>query len=347
MRVIIKMYFWVVLAFFVPSVFATSLPQLDDQRCKTMSNMPNDGPEAITFYKNQVVSNFWQAEVSLERDVNDWNTPTCIFDDGRPRLKAFGDGLTLAFSSEKDWSKGRARLDVLKSKLPKSPIIALAEAEYWTSYAWNARGGGYASSVTPDGWKLFRERLEIAENILLNSKPYTQGLPTWYESMVTVQNALGRSEEERISTFQEGAKKFKTYYPMYFASIPFFTPKWGGSWEKVDSFIKWSVENTKTIDGNTMYARLYWSASGTVPKGTNIFKVSLAEWPQMKKGFEDLMARHPKSKWNLNNFARFACQAEDKDTFLKLRKQISKDINEKAWEAPPYELCDEKYGYLD
>src|SRR5207302_6524764 len=34
--------------------------------------------------------------------------------------------------------------------------------EFYIKFAWDARGGGYAGTVTPEGWKLFRERLDEA-----------------------------------------------------------------------------------------------------------------------------------------------------------------------------------------
>ena len=68
----------------------------------------------------------------------------------------------------------------------------------------------------------------------------------------------------------------------------------------------------------------------------------------MKVGFEDLMARHPKSNWNLNNFAKFACEAGDKKTFLALRRQIGKNVMGAAWQGSPnLDLCNEKFGYAE
>ncbi len=73
-----------------------------------------------------------------------------------------------------------------------------------------------------------------------------------------------------------------------------------------------------------------------------------SSWPKMKRGFEDLMERHPKSKWNLNNFAKFACLAGDKQTFLKLRGQMGKDVIDAAWpENTSLDLCETKFGYAE
>ena len=318
--------------------------------CNAQGNIQNDGPEALERVEDLVKLYFWHDENLLNEAANEWNNSSCVFDDGRPMLTALKDAFSKnfkEFNTQPDWSQIASRLDELNKKFPDTAFVAIAEAVYWTEYAWNARGSGYASSVTPDGWKLFRERLEKAEKILLDTKPYSAQLPIWYDQMILVQSALDGPEDERDKTFLEGTRKFKTYYPTYFTMLNFLSPKWGGTWETVDNMVKWSVENTKEIDGNTMYARLYWSASGGLPKDVKLFKDTLASWPNMKSGFEDLMAKHPKSKWNLNNFAKFACIAEDKNTFLVLRRRIGKDVMVAAWsQYPSLDLCEAKFGYM-
>jgi hypothetical protein len=95
-----------------------------------------------------------------------------------------------------------------------------------------------------------------------------------------------------------------------------------------------------------MYARLYWSAFGDTRDYLTFFKETGASWKKMKKGFNDLMLRHPKSIWNLNNFAKFSCIANDSKTFLKLRRQMGKNVIQDAWpQNISLDFCDQKFGY--
>ena len=50
----------------------------------------------------------------------------------------------------------------------------------------------------------------------------------------------------------------------------------------------------------------------------------------MKQGFEDIMARHP-DPWNLNNYARFACLAHDKQKMAELMPRVYAAMVEDAW----------------
>ena len=320
-------------------------PMTESNRCEPAPGVVDDGPSALEGYGPVLQNFFWNDAKRLQRVVDGWNTPGCVMTDGRPRLKLLDDAYGVIFKVEPDWDKTRARIEEMKKEFPNQAFVSFAEAAYWKNYAWDARGDGYAASVTQDGWRLFQERLEKAEKVLLDSKDYASANPVWYDDMLSVQGALDSSGGKKTKTFVEGAKKFKTYYPLYFTMLNYMLPKWGGSWANVDSFVQWSVDNTEDVDGTTMYARLYWSVYQGLGPDKKLFKDTHASWPKMKKGFEDMMARHPQSKWNLNNFAMFACMAGDKKTFRALRKQIGKDVAEDAWQgSETLDLCEAKYG---
>ncbi len=94
-----------------------------------------------------------------------------------------------------------------------------------------------------------------------------------------------------------------------------------------------------------MYARLYWSISQREDLDFNLFRDSLASWPDMKHGFEDIIRNYPYSAWNINNFAAFACIAGDKETFQSLRFRIGKTIIPGAWpENYSLDLCEYKFA---
>lgn len=330
------------------SVWGALTPISEKDRCKVLGDNPNDGPRAMQMLIGWVAEHLYAADSTggdwLERDVNEWNIPTCVLDDGRHRLIALLPGYSKLFEEEADWSNSLYKVRKLREKFPQSAFSALAEANYWRDYAWVARGRGYASSVSPDAWKLFRERLEKSEKILIETKPYSAELPPWYSLMINVQSALGRPEDERNKTFLEGAEKFKNFTDTYITMMSYLTPQWGGNWEAVDSLVSWAVENTKGTEGTLMYARLY--SNLPLPSGVKLFGDTRAEWPKMKKGYEDLMKRYPASKWNLNNFARYACLANDKSTYASVRKRIGKDVMAEAFETiGTIDLCDRRMGY--
>ena len=80
-----------------------------------------------------------------------------------------------------------------------------------------------------------------------------------------------------------------------------------------------------------MYARIYWAAS-QYQYGPRLFQDSLVDWERMKKGVDDVLAQYP-DEWNLQNFAKFACLANDRDKTIELLDKVRTAPDIRAWET--------------
>ncbi len=228
---------------------------------------------------------------------------------------------------------------------PFSRAAALAEVVYWNEYAWNARGPGMADTVPADGWELFRQRLGKAEAILLDSKSYASGSPLWGRLMIKVGNGLSWSRPKLLQTFEEVTRDEKYFYPTYTETAWDLTPRWGGDWKLVDAFIRDATKVTQARDGYAMYARLYWSVDDCGCGEFNLFRDSLANWPDMKRGFDDLIQRYPHSAWLYNKYAAYACLAGDKDAYQSIRFRIGATLVPEAWPShQAIDLCEHKFA---
>jgi Domain of unknown function (DUF4034) len=280
----------------------------------------------------------------LDHLFDDWNNLSDRTADGGSKLATFQDAMGYFFSMSNAWDSDYRRIRHWREKTPESRAAALAEALYWYKYAWRARGNGYASSVTADGWKLFRERLEKAEAALLESKEYASSGPLWWDICLQVGNGLGWPKQRLLEIFSEATKKEKYFYTIYTDIAYFLGPKWGGSWQLVDKFIKDAVKNTQVVDGYSMYARLYWVISQLEELDFNLFHDSQASWTDMKRGFEDIIRNYPHSAWDINTFAAAACIAGDKETFQTLRFRIGKTTVPKAFPSNySLDVCEHKF----
>jgi hypothetical protein len=250
----------------------------------------------------------------LDRLFDDWNIPSDRMADGSWKLAIFQSAMNNWFSNLNAWDSGYQLIRRWREKTRKSRAAALTEALYWYRYAWSARGNGYARSVTPEGWKLFRERLQKAEAVLLESKPYTSSSPLWGRIRIDVGTGQGWSKVRLLEIFHENTEREKYFDPIYTGMVAFLVPKWGGDWRLVDTFIKDAVKNTQEVDGYSMYTRLYWSINQGEDLEFNLFQDSLASWADMKRGFEDIIHNYPHSAWDINTFAAVACIAGDKES---------------------------------
>jgi len=83
-----------------------------------------------------------------------------VFPGGTWKLHTIYVGLEepLLHATPKDW---KAHIGLLKKWVaarPQSITARVAFAEACVNYAWDARGHGYADSVSQNGWKLFEQR---------------------------------------------------------------------------------------------------------------------------------------------------------------------------------------------
>lgn len=279
----------------------------------------------------------------LDRLIDDWTRNAERTADGKWKLIQFTDQLDNNFAWENGWRQELERIKRWKAKNPRSVGAALAEAEYWRSYAWHARGEGYANTVDKDAWTLFFERSKKAEEALLASKAYAGDNPLWANIYLNATAGLDWSHQETLDFFREQAAKHKYFYDLYFTMVNYASPKWGGSWELIDEIARNAEAETKEIEGATMYARVYWSAFGA-NRDHNVFEESRVDWAHMKQGFADMNARYPHSARNMNALAHFACWAGDAEAFRAARWRMGDSVETGIWPSErPLDLCEHKF----
>jgi hypothetical protein len=123
-------------------------------------------------------------------------------------------------------------------------------------------------------------------------------------------------------------------------------PQWGGSDEAVEAFAQQVRKQAGGALGDELYARIYWTfGSSTLYRG-NFFEFSPVSWPTMRRGFAEIERRNPESAWSINNFASFACRADDSATYLRLQvKRTKLPETPDAWpDGWSQEVCDEKFA---
>lgn len=258
----------------------------------------------------------------LDKLYEQWCTGKDRFPDGLWKLSRYGDGLAANFSSWNKWSKDLETIKRWQNLHPKSEAAQYVEAVYWREYAWKARGSGYASSVSKEGWEIFRERLHKSEDIIDALRKVPFRCPAPYPLTLSLLNDRGATEEEFLAVYTEGTSRFPEYHNIYFSMATHYEPRWGGSVEKYDAFAKRAAEQTKKFEGMGMYARIYWLVDNKYEIPFHEQSPQPPEWKKLHAGYEDLMRRYPSSMHNLGKYAGVACRTRDSKLYRELRSKI-------------------------
>ncbi|MBL8517799.1 MAG: DUF4034 domain-containing protein [Betaproteobacteria bacterium] len=219
------------------------------------------------------------------------------------------------------------RLKRWREANPNSLHLPVAEAILLGRRAWQARGGGYAHTVTPESWAVFEELHAKAERILLAAPPEARNRPGWHDARHAAVINLNSPQASQEEVFEEAIKKFPNYHLLYMRQAQRLIPKWGGSWRALESFASKYTEETDAMDGGGLYARIYMYVGLDEP-----FKEMGIDWKKLKVSFEKLLALIDPDPYTRNQFASFACAARDEATFIKVFESIKPhDLRPADW----------------
>jgi hypothetical protein len=178
---------------------------------------------------------------------------------------------------------------------------------FYTDWAWDARGIGLANTVTPEGWKLFRERLADSRAALEKAWELNPDEPDTAARMITV--AMGQSlpRDQMEVWFQRAIRIDADYYGAYERKMTYLEPKWHGSAAELLAF------------GHECLAGRNWA--GSVPFFLVSVHKRLASYEQDKEAYwggpgvwDDLCAVYvpflkadPENHYTRSNYCYYAC----------------------------------------
>lgn len=253
------------------------------------------------------------------------------------KLTFFQYGLDDAIASQVRSAGRGAELETIdrligpwERRNPQSSCASVTRARAYMRVAWMHRGGGYAHTVPSEAWPLFHEWNEKARRELERTKGASGRNPEWYATMIEVAKVQQWSDADLERLLDEGIARHRVYYQMYFNAMQALAPKWRGDVTALERFARRAISETEDTEGLSIYARVYWSVADDFRD--RIFTDTSANWPLMRRGFQEMVARFPDDR-NLNAFANFACIAQDEEILRALLDRIEGRIVREVWVA--------------
>jgi hypothetical protein len=237
-----------------------------------------------------------------------------------PSNKSAGSEWEARLTSLRDWCTARSN----------SVTARVALACVLTDYAWQARGGGWANSVSDEGWRMFFQRLREADEIL--DQTGDRSCPFYWSVRMRVALGLQKTKAEFDAIFSQALSSIPDYKPYYFWRAFYLLPRWNGEPGEWENDLAKSADRIGGEEGDAIYAQVVWSIHQSVNFG-NVFDENHLSWPRVDKGFEVILKRFPDSLAAKNERAHLAVLADDPIKARRYFDQTTGKIDLCVWKS--------------
>lgn len=280
----------------------------------------------------------YRKTISAMLDARRFKQLDCLADSARSHKEKFSggfwkltelyDGLRrpVLHATEGDWNRHIGLLQRWSAKYPASitPRVALAYA--YLNYGWDARGHGYADTVSRNGWKLLEQRVAHARGILTQASSMPRQCPEWYVVMQWVALAQGWDPGAQRALFERAVRFEPDYYVFYRMYAISILPKWGGEDGEVETFLNQAADRMGAPAGDVLYFQV--AAHLLCCETDQHLKLS---WPRIQRGFHALERQSGPALRNLNLMARMAVICQDIVVADQVLSRVGDRWDEAVW----------------
>lgn len=231
--------------------------------------------------------------------------------------------------TQEDWTNLLQRLQRWQAARPESITARVALAWAYVGYAADARGDGYANTVSESGWKLFGDRIAQAKRILDEASALPTKCPAWYVVMLLVARNQGWDVTKQRALFDEAMNLEPGYY--YYARVlaSSLLPKQSGDPGDTEKFTQEIADQIGRDQGDALYFQVA-SADYVICGCEDNPHLSLQ---RIERGFEASEKLYGVSMLNLNRMAYLASHFGGGDAILadKTLTRIGEQWDPQTW----------------
>jgi|GEM_PF-6919306 len=201
----------------------------------------------------------------------------------------------------------RERLERLLRANPDSDFSRIVRAKLRIGEGWDARGDGYAASVTAKGWEEFTKALidarELLEPVMVKENPPSHCYTLW----LLVARADSIDDERVQKVLERLLEKHPTLTGAHVERATALMPRWGGQPGDAEAYAAKVADHIGGRDGDLMYARI---ASALVPYyWDHFFEAEQFDYERIQSGLGHLRKVAPQDPFGYHAALRFATLA--------------------------------------
>jgi hypothetical protein len=181
---------------------------------------------------------------------------------------------------------------------------------FYVKYAWDARGGGWANTVTDDGWRKMAERLTQARGALEEAWKLDPNSDAAATEMLTVELGQGNDRASMEKWFSRAMQANPDNYQACRSKMYYLEPKWHGSPEEMITFGReclaarnWATNSPFLIlDAHDTLATNYLKDKDTYFRQPEV-------WTDICAVYQPMLRAEPKTAWTRSRLAYYASLA--------------------------------------
>ena len=231
--------------------------------------------------------------------------------DGKWKLSYVYTGLEPSGSDpEPVWQERQKQIRSWIRDKPGSVTARVAMGAVLVDYAWQARGSGWAGSVSDEGWRSMSERLQEAAQILGETRGLQEKCPVYWSTLQRVAAGLQLDKTHYTALFEKTVKAYPDYENYFNLRAYYLLPRWYGGPGELERDLEQSADRIGGDEGDMVYAQVVWNVHeyGTT---TNVFAENQFSWPRTSRGFDAILKNFPDSPAAMNEGAHLAALAGD------------------------------------
>jgi tetratricopeptide (TPR) repeat protein len=226
---------------------------------------------------------------------------------------------------------------------PDSSIQLLEKGDFYLSYAWNARGGGWSGSVAKANWQLFEERLHVAEAALVKALELNPDNPEIGASLIKVAMGLGYDRERMEEWFEAAVKADPTYFGAYRQKLIYLMPKWRGD-SRGRQMFAFARECAVSAPEGSRVSLLILDvhrecAYRWADRHNNDWKSYYQNptvYEEVKEAYQKYLQERPDENGTRNKLAEIAVAAQDYEEAVRQFEIIGDNRDESVWKETQF-----------
>ncbi|MFD0638647.1 hypothetical protein ACFQ9X_50895 [Catenulispora yoronensis] len=227
----------------------------------------------------------------------------------------------------------------LPEQFPQDPLALTVAGARHTAWAWEARTGYRATQVSQEQFRVFHERLKVAEEYLYTAAELDpENAAPWYTLCISGRG-LEHGAEVTRRRFEAGIRRAPDHVGLHRQMLQQLCAKWGGSHEAMHAFVKESLAGAPAGSGLGELAALahleHWL---DLEQGADEAYITGAAVRQDLREVAQATVLHPafaptSSPYPaLNSFAMAFWLSGDKETAARLFERIGDHVTQTPWQ---------------